>query len=83
VIITFNDPGGRIERFLKDKNKAQFTLLIGPHFGDLKQLVDNYLPKSAIDRLTVKMNDLKSRRESRNTDTSNKATFPKDDGSAF
>jgi hypothetical protein len=83
VIISFNDPGGRIERFLKDKNKAQFTLLIGPHFGDLKQLVDNYLPKSAIDRLTVKMNDLKSRRESRNTDTSNKATFPKDDGSAF
>jgi hypothetical protein len=63
VIISYNDTGKRIERFLKDKNKAQYTLLIGSHFGDLQQLVENYLPKSAIDRLTVKMNDLKSKRE--------------------
>lgn len=67
VIISFSDPGARIQKFLKDKNKAQYTLLLGPHFGDLKQLVENYLPKSAIDRLTVKMNDIKSRRDNKNT----------------
>jgi hypothetical protein len=63
VIIAYSDPGRRIERFLADKNKAQYTLLIGSHFGDLVQLVDNYLPKSAIDRLTIKMRDLIGRRD--------------------
>jgi hypothetical protein len=63
VIIAFGDPGNRIQRFLKDKNDAQYTLLLGNHFGDLQQLVDNYLPKSAIDRLTIKMKDLINKRE--------------------
>ena len=63
VIIAFSDPGSRIQKFLKDKNKAQYTLLIGSHFGDLKHLVDYYLPKSAIDRLTIKMSDLVGRRK--------------------
>lgn len=63
VIIAFSDPGKRIERFLKDKNKAQYTLLIGSHFGDIQTLVDNYLPKSAIDRLTIKMKDLIGKRD--------------------
>lgn len=62
VIIAFNDIGKRIQKFLQDKNKDQYTLLIGSHFGNLETLVDNYLPKSAIDRLTIKMGDLLSRR---------------------
>lgn len=63
VIIAYSDPGKRIEKFLKDKNKAQYTLLIGTHFGDIQTLVDNYLPKSAIDRLTIKMKDLIGKRD--------------------
>ncbi len=63
VIIAFSDPGDRIQKFLKDKNSAQYTLLMGSHFGDLQQLVDNYLPKSAIDRLTIKMRDLIGKRD--------------------
>lgn len=63
VIIAYSDPGNRIEKFLKDKNKAQYTLLIGPHFGNLQKLVENYLPKSAIDRLTIKMKDLIGKRD--------------------
>lgn len=63
VIIAYNDPGNRIQKFLKDKNKAQYTLLLGSHFGDLQVLVDNYLPKSAIDRLTIKMKDLIGKRD--------------------
>lgn len=63
VIIAFSDPGDRVQKFLRDKNKAQYTLLMGSHFGDLEQLVDNYLPKSAIDRLTIKMKDLIGKRD--------------------
>jgi len=63
VIIAYGDPGDKIRKFLNDKNPAQYTLLMGNHFGDLKTLVDNYLPKSAIDRLTIKMRELQSRRD--------------------
>ena len=59
VIISFNDQGDRIKRFYeKVKRPAQISLLIGNHFGDLKTIVDNYLPKPAIDRTTIKMADL-------------------------
>ncbi|MBI3234439.1 MAG: SIR2 family protein, partial [Bacteroidetes bacterium] len=52
----------RIIKFLENKNSAQCTLLIGGHFGDLINLVEHYLPKSAIDRLTIKMQKLKDNR---------------------
>ncbi|MEQ9298409.1 MAG: SIR2 family protein [Cyclobacteriaceae bacterium] len=59
VIIAFDDIGDRIKRFYsKAKRPVQISLLIGKHFGDLKTLVDNYLPKPAIDRTTYKMADL-------------------------
>ena len=59
VIIAFNDIGSRIKRFYtKAKRPVQISLLLGNHFGDLKTLVDNYLPKPAIDRTTYKMADL-------------------------
>jgi len=74
VIIAYSDPGTRIQRFLRDKNKAQYTLLLGSHFGDLQQLVDNYLPKSAIDRLTIKMNELTNRRDRDHTHTKPEVT---------
>ena len=62
VIISYDGAAGRIEKFCKRSNPAQFTLLIGNHFGDLKTLVQNYLPKSAIDRLTERMQQNKERR---------------------
>ena len=59
VIISFEDQGDRIKRFYeKVKRPAQISLLIGKHFGDLETLIDNYLPKPAIDRTTIKMADL-------------------------
>ena len=59
VIISFDDQGDRIKRFYdRVKRPAQISLLIGKHFGDLKTLIDNYLPKPAIDRTTIKMADL-------------------------
>ncbi len=59
VIISRSDTGERISRFYKKvKRPAQITLLIGKHFGDIKNLVDYYLPKPAIDKTTYKMADL-------------------------
>lgn len=59
VIISFGDEGGRISSFCKQVGrKAQISLLIGPHFGDMPTLVENYLPKPAIDRITIRQTDL-------------------------
>ena len=59
VIISWSDEGDRIKKFYERVNRpAQISLLIGGHFGDLKILVDHYLPKPSIDRTTIKMADL-------------------------
>jgi len=71
--VNFGSSRERIIKFLEDKNSAQCTLLIGEHFADLKNLVEFYLPKSAIDRLTVKMQKLKDNRGDRNKGEGNLA----------
>lgn len=71
--VNFGSSRERIVKFLEDKNSAQCTLLIGEHFADLKNLVEFYLPKSAIDRLTVKMQKLKDNRGDRNKSEDNSA----------
>ncbi|WP_339323461.1 SIR2 family protein [Paenibacillus sp. FSL W8-0194] len=62
VIIAYEDSAKRIKRFYEKHNPAQITLLIGSHFSDLKNLVDCYLPKAAIDKISVKAHELKERR---------------------
>lgn len=52
VIISYDKANGRVQKFVDKCNPSQLTLLIGDHFGDLKTLVKNYLPKSAIDRIS-------------------------------
>ncbi|MBW2046260.1 MAG: SIR2 family protein [Deltaproteobacteria bacterium] len=59
VIISYSDEGDRIKRFYEEaKRPAQMSLMIGDHFGDLKTIVDGYLPKPAIDRATFRMVEL-------------------------
>jgi len=59
VIISYGDEGGRISSFCEQLGrKAQISLLIGPHFGDMPTLVENYLPKPAIDRITIRQTEL-------------------------
>jgi hypothetical protein len=59
VIISYSDPLGRIMKTYERLGRpAQITLLLGDHLGDLKNLVDHYLPKPAIDRTTFRMADL-------------------------
>lgn len=65
VIISYDDALGRIPKFCeKAGHEAQISLLLGSHFGDLQILVENYLPKPAIDHITRrKTNLLKDRGE--------------------
>jgi hypothetical protein len=59
VIISYSDPLGRIMKlYEKIGRPAQITLLIGNHLGDFQTLVDNYLPKPAIDKTTFRMTEL-------------------------
>ena len=59
VIISYSDEGDRISAFCNHiGRKAQISLLIGPHFGDMATLVENYLPKPAIDRITIRQTEL-------------------------
>jgi len=58
VIISWDGASGRIQTFVEENNYSQFTLLIGNHFGNLKTLADNYLPKAAIDRITKRKQDI-------------------------
>lgn len=59
VTMSYSDPLGRIMKTYERLGRhAQITLLIGNHLGDLQSLVDNYLPKPAIDRTTFRMADL-------------------------
>jgi hypothetical protein len=59
VIISYSDPLGRIMHIYEKLGRnAQITLLLGDHLGDLKTLVDHYLPKPAIDRTTFRMAEL-------------------------
>lgn len=52
VIISYDTAEGRIKKFADNCNPSQLTLLVGNHFGDLRNLTQNYLPKSAIDRIS-------------------------------
>ena len=68
VVMSYSDPLGRIMRmYSKLGRSAQITLLIGEHLGDLQTLVDNYLPKPAIDRTTIRMAELLKQRWSADT----------------
>ena len=59
VVISYNDPIGRILQFYYDSARyAQMSILMGKDLGDITNLANDYLPKSAIDRTTIKMAEL-------------------------
>lgn len=59
VIISFDDPVGRILKFYHESARFdQITVLIGHNLGNIENLAMNYLPKSAIDRTTIRMAEL-------------------------
>lgn len=59
VVISFNDPIGRILKFYNDSaHYAQMSVLMGSNLGDISNLANDYLPKSAIDKTTIRMAEL-------------------------
>lgn len=77
VVIAHGDPLGRIMRTYERLGRhAQTTLLIGDHLGDLRSLVDHYLPKPAIDRTTFRMAELLKARWGTAPPASNEAEIP-------
>jgi hypothetical protein len=66
VIISYDEASGRIKRFLDRSGRhAQSSLIIGPQLAALEELVENYLPKPAIDTITQRQSELLERRGSR------------------
>lgn len=64
VIISYGDEGGRISSFCEQvRRNSQISLLIGPHFGNISNLVEYYLPKPAIDRITIRKTKLLRNRD--------------------
>ena len=59
MVISYNDPIGRILKFYYESaHYAQMSVLIGKDLGDITNLANDYLPKSAIDRTTIRMAEL-------------------------
>ncbi|MCY3999428.1 MAG: SIR2 family protein [Bacteroidetes bacterium] len=59
VMISYDDADGRISKFYNTAlSESQISLLVGPHFGDLSTLVDNYLPQPQIEQVKWKMAQL-------------------------
>jgi hypothetical protein len=52
---------------------------MGNNFGDLIELVDNYLPKAAIDRITQRMQNILERRGNQGFSELNKMNGEKKD----
>jgi hypothetical protein len=52
----------RVKGFCAKTREAQVSLLVGSHFADLATLVENYLPKPALDYITGRMTELMKHR---------------------
>jgi hypothetical protein len=48
----------RLKSFCAKTRDAQVSLLVGPHFADFDTLIENYLPKPALDYITGRMTKL-------------------------
>lgn len=65
----------RVKSFCKRTREAQVSLLVGPHFAALGNLVEHYLPKPALDYITGRLTELKKHRLGESVDASNAADF--------
>lgn len=54
LVISYDDPGSRIEGFLSGIRPEQSSVLLGSHFGDLGVLVSQYLPQLSADRILLR-----------------------------
>ena len=72
IIISYDQAGGRLPRFYSSiAGKSQITLLVGSHFGDLKTLVTEYLPRAATERTVRRMAEILRKRQRPSGDNGN------------
>jgi len=77
LVIVAYDANVRLKGFCAKTRDAQVSLLVGPHFADLSTLVENYLPKPALDYITGRMTELmKHRPMDSKADLASSATEP-------
>jgi hypothetical protein len=63
VIISYSDPGDRIEHFLGTVgHEPQVSVMVGARLGALRDLVTHFLPKPAIDAVIYRQAELHRRR---------------------
>ncbi|WP_037350094.1 SIR2 family protein [Selenomonas sp. oral taxon 137] len=66
VIIAYDDATGRImDKYRTWGRESQISLIIGKDIANIDDLVDYYLPKPAIDRVSMRMADILRRRINR------------------
>lgn len=63
VIIAY-EANEKLKSFCAKTRDAQVSLLVGSHFADLGTLIENYLPKPALDYITGRMTELLKHRPS-------------------
>lgn len=82
VIISFDDPIGRIIQFYNTSpNHSQISVLMGKNLGDITNLTNDYLPKAAIDKTTIRMAELLQRRFGASSNTSENTIHPNSESS--
>jgi hypothetical protein len=65
VIISYDDPGGRITRFCEEAGRvSQISFMIGSHFADLENLTKHYLPQSSADPLLHRARSIMAEQQS-------------------
>lgn len=81
VVIAFDDSMGRIMKYYNEWGRTnQMSLIIGADIANIDALINYYLPKPAIDRTTIRMNELlKKRYDSPKEETISSKSNPKDE----
>jgi len=73
VAIAYDDNTGRIRKAFEDWGRQnQISLMIGPDLAGLDKLVDNFLPRPAIDEKLICMTDNLRRRYGESRQSGNK-----------
>ena len=71
LIISFGDEDGRISEFSKAAYRpSQISLMIGPHFGYLATLVENYLPQPSSEIIKGRVAEIQKKRPTAASDVS-------------
>jgi hypothetical protein len=60
----------------KVSRQAQISLLVGPHFADIRNLIEYYLPKPALDYITGRVAELMKRRPDERPETDEAVAVP-------